>query len=453
MNNVTKGILIAAGVLITCILISMGIYLTTQGQDTGAAMARDINKVTAAISNNEVNDYVTDEVTGADVVNFIRKFHEDLDIFTLQRTVVGTQGVQWKGTNISANNAGIALNYNAIAWGDMNSTPSSVLELSDSMNTFKFSVQNFAGNKYVLSDENFTKNIPGTSMYINPNNKYRGFTIVNSNDVITGLYFVQQDDVQVAISPGGGTGGTGTGGSGNVPSSGTGSGSGTVGGSVDSSVILAMSQTINTVADAVTRLTSEVTALKDNIYNAQEGSSGSTGSGTTDMSGLQAQIGALSSQYLELTSALNEVQAALKNSMSGTDISDIKSGVNSNSEAITGTLAKIELITEKLNLIESKLTQLSAQNNQTTEPGTGAGTGTGAESGTGAETGTNTTASISTLSSINSDLVGVADLILEVTGELQTDDATKLGETVESVRGSLKDAAAVTDMIGEEMAK
>ncbi len=451
MTNVTKGILIAAGVLITCVLISMGIYLTTQGQDAGAAMARDINKVTAAISNNEVNDYVMDEVTGADVVNFIRKFHEDLDIFTLQRTVAGTQGVQWKGTNISANNSGIVLNYNAIAWGDMNSVPSSVLELSDSTNTFKFSVQNFAGNKYVLSEDNFTKNVPGTSMYINPNNKYRGFTIVNSNDVITGLYFVQQDDVQVAISPGGGTGGTGTGGSGNVPSSGTGSGTGTVGGNVDSSVILAMSQTINTVADAVTRLTAEVTALKDNIYNAQEGSSGSTGSGSIDMSGLQSQIGALSSQYLELTAALNEVKATLKSSMIGTDISDIKSGVNSNSEAIAGTLAKIELITEKLNLIESKLTQLSSKNNSTTEPGTAAGGGT--VSGAGMSAGTWTTASINTLSSINSDLVGVADLILEVTSELQTGDAEKLGETVESVRGSLEDAAVVTDMIGEEMAK
>lgn len=451
MNNVTKGILIAAGVLITCILISMGIYLTTHGQDAGAAMARDINKVTAAISNNEVNDYVMDEVTGADVVNFIRKFHEDLDIFTLQRTVAGTQGVQWKGTNISANNSGIVLNYNAIAWGDMNSVPSSVLELSDSTNTFKFSVQNFAGNKYVLSEDNFTKNIPGTSMYINPNNKYRGFTIVNSNDVITGLYFVQQDDVQVAISPGGGTGGTGsTGGSGNVPSSGAGSGTGTVGGNVDSSVILAMSQTINTVADAVTRLTSEVTALKDNIYNAQEGSSGSTGSGSTDMSGLQSQIGTLSSKYLELTAALNEVKATLKNSMAGTDISDIKSGVNSNSEAIAGTLAKIELITEKLNLIESKLTQLSSKNNSTAEPGTGADD---TVFGAGMSTGTGTTASINTLSSINSDLVGVTDLILEVTSELQSDDAAKLSETVESVRGSLEEAAVVTDMIDEEIAK
>ena len=475
MENAIKGIMIAVAVIISCLIISMAIYTAQQGQDAGSAMAQNINSVTAAINNNEVNEYTMDEVTGADVVNFIRKYHEDLEVYTLQRSRTTSAGTAWQGTNILTGDNPLALNYNAIAWNEDN--PVSTVSLTDGVNAFDFSVLNYAGGTYALTDDNFTQNVPGTTLYINPNNKYRGYTIKNDNDVTTGIYFVQQDDVQVAIAPGSGNKDT--------YSSVSGGSSGTSSGSVDDTVLISMSQTINSIATAVTKLSDEVASIKTGMYE-QQGTSGSTSTDVTvDTSELETQIGALSAQYAELTTALTEVKNALSTSGSGASSdSDVSSQVQENTESIEAMSTKIDAITTKLNEIQAQLSTLSTiisveaeQPSTVTSPSAvtsgSAVTDTTSTVSGGATSGGKTVTvdgvtytvgddeddddyvssedylnELQSLQRVNAQLMSVSSMIIDVAEDVGSSDAAKLASSVKSVQTQLTEARNVTTKLG-----
>lgn len=433
MSHGLDGLKMAIGVILTCVVITMALYLARQGQDAGNAVGQMNNNIIASIEASELNDYITDDVTGADVVNFIRKFHEDLDIFTLQRTTSDMQnGSSWQGTNIITNgNSDLALNYAAIAWNERD--PVSVAELSDGAKSYGFSIKNYAGNKYLLEDTNFSKNIPGTSMYINPNNSYRGYAIKNANGVVTGMYFVQTDDVQVAVSPGNG------GNVGGVPNGNVNAGGNVYNNSgIDNSTILAISQTVNAIASTVERLTTELADIRSDITGAANNGSSSTivGGTTGSTDALQTQISSLSEQYSLLTSALNDVKNALQGMTLDSDISDLKTGVANNADALTELNGKLTNITTKLNDVETKLTLLEAQL-------------AGAPTTSGSGITGNSTSALETLSEVNAELTAITDMILDATDSVDDESAEALKESVEGVKSSLQSADEVTDMLNE----
>lgn len=438
----TSGLSIAVSVVLTCVIITMGIYLSRQGQDAGNAVGQMNNNIIAAIEDSELNDYITDEVTGADVVNFIRKFHEDLDIFTLQRTSNDMQnGSNWQGTNIiTSGNDDLALNYNVLAWNERD--PAGIVKLSDGAKTYDFSVKNYAGNKYLLEDNNFSKNIPGTGMYINPNNKYNGFAIKNANGVVTGMYFVQVDNVQVAITPwnGGNGGNAGNAGNAGVPNAGNENGA-AAGGTVDTNTVLAISQTVNAIANTVEKLTTEITSIRSDIVSAVwSGGSNTTAVGgeSGSTSNLQSQIDSLSEQYTSLTTALNDVKSALQGMTTSTDISDLKSGISGNASALNELNGKLENITAKLREVEEKLALITASTGGTGESG---------------ESGVSETTSLTALSEVNAELTSVVDMILDVTSAVGSDSAKDLGDSVQKVKNSLEDADEVTSTLSERATK
>lgn len=74
MENSLKGLMLAAGTIITCIIISLGFFIAREAKDTAAAGAGQINSLNAEFSENARTIYDGTEVSGSEVLNVIRKF-------------------------------------------------------------------------------------------------------------------------------------------------------------------------------------------------------------------------------------------------------------------------------------------------------------------------------------------------------------------------------------------
>lgn len=74
MDNSLKGLILAAGVIITCIVISLGFYIAREARDTAANGAGEISKLNAEFNESEKVMYDGLEVSGSEVVNVVNKF-------------------------------------------------------------------------------------------------------------------------------------------------------------------------------------------------------------------------------------------------------------------------------------------------------------------------------------------------------------------------------------------
>lgn len=77
MENSLKGLTLAAGIIITCIIISLGFYVAREARDTAANGTGQINKLQAEFSDTSKTMYDGTEVSGSEVLNVIRKYSED----------------------------------------------------------------------------------------------------------------------------------------------------------------------------------------------------------------------------------------------------------------------------------------------------------------------------------------------------------------------------------------
>lgn len=73
MDNVLKGIVIGAGVLITCIVIGVGFRVYRETKTISSTSAEKLERFSSELSENDLTMYDGLEVTGSDVVNFIKK--------------------------------------------------------------------------------------------------------------------------------------------------------------------------------------------------------------------------------------------------------------------------------------------------------------------------------------------------------------------------------------------
>lgn len=73
MDNALKGLIIAAGVAITCFIISIGFYFARESNSLAAESANKLNEFSNELSESDITMYDGLEVTGSDVVNFIKK--------------------------------------------------------------------------------------------------------------------------------------------------------------------------------------------------------------------------------------------------------------------------------------------------------------------------------------------------------------------------------------------
>lgn len=77
MENSLKGLILAAGIIITCIIVSLGFYIAREAKDTASSGAGQISKLNAEFSDTSKTIYDGAEVSGSEVRNVIRKFQDE----------------------------------------------------------------------------------------------------------------------------------------------------------------------------------------------------------------------------------------------------------------------------------------------------------------------------------------------------------------------------------------
>lgn len=148
MENSLKGLLLAAGTIITCIVISLGFFIAREARDTAADGAGQISKLNAEFNESDKVIYDGLKVSGSEVVNVINKFRDSLSII-----VVTGKGCWYYN---------VALN-----------------------------IQNDIVNRAVESEVKNAQS-PDKLNYINPNAQFMGDILRDDNNTIVGIVFTQE---------------------------------------------------------------------------------------------------------------------------------------------------------------------------------------------------------------------------------------------------------------------
>lgn len=148
MENSLKGLILAAGTIITCIVISLGFFISREAKETAANGANQINKLNSEFSESDKVIYDGATVSGSEVVNVIKKM---------------------KGEKL-----GVCV----------------VTNKSNSFYGYRFDAA--SGELKETVDNDYRNACTSTSeQYINPYANFQGKLIRDKNDVITGIVFTQ----------------------------------------------------------------------------------------------------------------------------------------------------------------------------------------------------------------------------------------------------------------------
>ena len=148
MENSLKGLILAAGVIITCVVVGLGFYIAREAKDTATNGAGQITMLNSEFSNNDKTIYDGITVSGSEVLNAIKKFKDE---------EISVKVVTSKSTTY--------YNY--------------------SLDTSEKNIENKSTSSVADAKKTASKN------YINPNGKFEGEIIRDSNDYIIGICFTQ----------------------------------------------------------------------------------------------------------------------------------------------------------------------------------------------------------------------------------------------------------------------
>lgn len=102
MENSLKMLTIAAGIFITCVVISFSLLVMHEGMSLGNTFVNSLNEKEKDYREYNVAKYDSEILTGAEVINVTRKYQNDMEI-----TVVTGNGsrifTKYNNFNISAN--------------------------------------------------------------------------------------------------------------------------------------------------------------------------------------------------------------------------------------------------------------------------------------------------------------------------------------------------------------
>lgn len=148
MENSLKGLILAAGTVITCLVITLGFYLSKEAQATAGTGTSKIEKINAEFAENDKMMYDDVKVSGNEVINAIKKF---------------------KGEMIGIY---VMTNSDKVFYG--------------------YSFDTSTGEIQLKTENEYTQEITEkSSAYINPYGTFKGEVVRNGNDVITGIVFSQ----------------------------------------------------------------------------------------------------------------------------------------------------------------------------------------------------------------------------------------------------------------------
>ena len=80
MENSLKMLTIAAGIFITCVVISFSILVMHEGMSLGSAFVNSLNEKEKDYREYNVAKYDSEVLTGAEVINVTRKYQNDMEI-------------------------------------------------------------------------------------------------------------------------------------------------------------------------------------------------------------------------------------------------------------------------------------------------------------------------------------------------------------------------------------
>lgn len=149
MENSLKGLTLAAGIIITCIIISLGFYVAREARDTATAGTGQINALQAEFTETAKTMYDGTSVSGSEVLNVIRKFAKD------------TMGIL-----VHTKKESTYYHY-------------------------RFDVETGNLQEQVAANYKVAQDVTDAK-YINPTARFSGTIIRDANGTITGLVFVQE---------------------------------------------------------------------------------------------------------------------------------------------------------------------------------------------------------------------------------------------------------------------
>ena len=147
MDNSLKGLILAAGTIITCVVISLGFFIAREARETASGGANQINKLNTEFVESDKTIYDGATVSGSEVVNVIKKFKKE--------------------------KIGIFVKTNRCSTYYNNSFDTRTGEFVGAVNT------------------NYDPTDASSEFYINPYGKFQGKIMRDENDVITGIIFEQ----------------------------------------------------------------------------------------------------------------------------------------------------------------------------------------------------------------------------------------------------------------------
>ena len=146
MDNSLKGLMLAAGVVITCIVVGLGFYISREAKNTSSGGISQITKMNSEYQDINKTMYDGIKVSGREVVEAIETYESEI-----------SQG-----------------NFSIIVYtGKKEMTSGGIV---------------FDSKNYPYEEAKEKKN----TYYINPDGNFLGETIVDSNGVVTTMTFIQQ---------------------------------------------------------------------------------------------------------------------------------------------------------------------------------------------------------------------------------------------------------------------
>ncbi|MBO5197366.1 MAG: hypothetical protein J6B85_02425 [Lachnospiraceae bacterium] len=73
MENSLKGLMLASGIIITCVIISIGFYTAREAKNTASQAADYLAEFNKELSEEGLSRYDGAEVRGSDIINLIRR--------------------------------------------------------------------------------------------------------------------------------------------------------------------------------------------------------------------------------------------------------------------------------------------------------------------------------------------------------------------------------------------
>lgn len=94
MDNSLKGLILAAGVIITCLVVGLGFYLSREAKNTSNNGASQISKMNSEYQDVDKAMYDGLKISGREVVKIIKK-SSDTDFRITVKTRRNTEGTQY----------------------------------------------------------------------------------------------------------------------------------------------------------------------------------------------------------------------------------------------------------------------------------------------------------------------------------------------------------------------